>query len=100
MWVTRMNRMASMSIPPRCLHSTAASVGGPEIAQDYISRGWDYLNYKRHLHFQAEGTNTMDIDLDIICRMACCRKASRNIFPGRLRVRSRRSARSTAYVSR
>jgi len=44
-------------------NSMAASVGGADIAQDYISRGWDYLDYKRHLHFNALGTNSLDAEL-------------------------------------
>ncbi len=39
-------------------NSTAASVGGPAFAQDYISRGWDYLTYKRHLHIASEGQDS------------------------------------------
>ena len=61
--------------------STAASVGGPEIAEDYISRGWDYLNYKRHLHFQAEGTNAMDIDLRYYLSYGLLQKGIEEYFP-------------------
>lgn len=61
--------------------STAASVGGPEIAEDYISRGWDYLNYKRHLHFQAEGTNSMDIDLRYYLSYGLLQKGIEEYFP-------------------
>jgi hypothetical protein len=61
-------------------NTTAASVGGPEIAQDYISRGWDYLNYKRHLHFQAVGRNTMDIDLRYFLSYGLLQKGSEEYF--------------------
>jgi hypothetical protein len=61
--------------------STAASVGSPEIAQDYISRGWDYLNYKRHLHFQAEGTNTADLDLRYYLSYGLLQKGIEEYFP-------------------
>jgi hypothetical protein len=61
-------------------NSTAASVGGPEIAQDYISRGWDYLTYKRHLHFQAEGTNMMDLDLRYFLSYGLFQKGSEEYF--------------------
>jgi hypothetical protein len=62
-------------------NSTAASVGGPAFAQDYISRGWDYLNYKRHLHFEAEGRNWMDIDLRYFLSYGLLQKGSEEYFP-------------------
>ncbi len=62
-------------------NSTTASVGSPENAQDYISRGWDYLNYKRHLHFQAVGRNTMDIDLRYFLSYGLFQKGIEEYFP-------------------
>jgi len=62
-------------------NSTAASVGGPAIAEDYISRGWDYLNYRRHLHFQEFGTNAMDIDLRYFLSYGLLQKGSEEYFP-------------------
>jgi len=54
---------------------------GPEYAQDYISRGWDYLTYKRHLHFEAEGKNAMDIDLRYFLSYGLLQKGSDEYFP-------------------
>jgi hypothetical protein len=62
-------------------NTTAASVGGYEYAQDYISRGWDYLTYKRHLHFVAEGRNAMDIDLRYFLSYGLLQKGSEEYFP-------------------
>ena len=62
-------------------NSTAASVGGPDIAQDYISRGWDYLSYRRHLHFHALGTNSMDIDLRYFLPYGLLQKGREEYFP-------------------
>ncbi len=61
-------------------NSTAASVGGPNIAQDYISRGWDYLNYKRHLHFDALGPNSMDVELKYFLSYGLLQKGSEEYF--------------------
>ena len=61
-------------------NSTAASVGGPEIAQDYISRGWDYLNYRRHLHFGARDANEMDIDLRYFLTYGWLQKGAEEYF--------------------
>lgn len=62
-------------------NSTAASVGGPDIAQDYISRGWDFLSYRRHLHFHALGTNSMDIDLRYFLSYGLLQKGREEYFP-------------------
>jgi hypothetical protein len=62
-------------------NSTAASVGGPAIAQDYISRGWDYLTYRRHLHFGDVAKNTMDIDLRYFLSYGLLQKGSEEYFP-------------------
>ena len=62
-------------------NTTAASVGGLENAQDYISRGWDYLTYKRHLHFEAVGRNAMDIDLRYFLSYGLFQKGSEEYFP-------------------
>jgi len=44
-------------------NSAVASYGTPEIAQDYISRGWDYLGYKRHLQMHEHGLDSLDAEL-------------------------------------
>lgn len=62
-------------------NSTAASVGGTDVAQDYISRGWDYLYYRRHLHFHALGTNSMDIDLRYFLSYGLLQKGREEYFP-------------------
>lgn len=62
-------------------NSMAASVGGPDIAQDYISRGWDYMNYRRHLHFHAFGTNSMDVDFRYFLSYGLLQKGSEEYFP-------------------
>ena len=62
-------------------NSMAASVGGTEIAQDYISRGWDYLNYKRHLHFNVLGTNSLDVELRYFLSYGFLQKGSEEYFP-------------------
>lgn len=61
-------------------NSTAASVGGANIAQDYISRGWDYLNYRRHLHFDALGSNSMDVELRYFLSYGLLQKGSEEYF--------------------
>jgi outer membrane phospholipase A len=44
-------------------NSAVASYGTADIAQDYISRGWDYLGYKRHLQMHSHGLNSLDLEL-------------------------------------
>jgi hypothetical protein len=61
-------------------NSTAASVGSTQYAQDYISRGWDYLTYKRHLHFEADGRNWMGIDLRYFLTYGLLQKGSEEYF--------------------
>lgn len=61
-------------------NSMAASVGGADIAQDYISRGWDYLNYKRHLHFDVLGTNSLDVELRYFLPYGLLQKGSQEYF--------------------
>lgn len=61
--------------------STAASVGGADFAQDYISRGWDYLYYKRHLHFKVLGTNSLDVELRYFLSYGFFQKGSEEYFP-------------------
>lgn len=62
-------------------NSTASSVGGSAIAQDYISRGWDYLSYKRHLHFHTFGTNTLDFSFKYFLSYGLLQKGSEEYFP-------------------
>lgn len=44
-------------------NSAVASYGTPEIAQDYVSRGWDYLGYKRHLQMHSHGLDSLDAEV-------------------------------------
>jgi len=62
-------------------NSTAASVGGTDIAQDYISRGWDYIDYRRYLHFHALGTNSLDVDMRYFLSYGLLQKGSEEYFP-------------------
>lgn len=48
---------------PALFNSAVASYGSAEIAQDYISRGWDYLAYKRHLQMHRYGLNSLDAEM-------------------------------------
>lgn len=48
---------------PSLFSSAVASYGTPEIAQDYISRGWDYLGYKRHLQMHEHGLDSLDAEM-------------------------------------
>ena len=61
-------------------NSMVASVGGADIAQDYISRGWDYLDYKRHLHFNALGTNSLDFELKYFLSYGYLQKGREEYF--------------------
>ena len=80
-------------------NTTAASVGSPENAQDYISRGWDYLTYKRHLHFEAVGRNAMDIRSEIFSVLRLVPERQRRVFSlGSPASHHAPSARSTAYA--
>jgi len=45
---------------PALFDAAVASYGSPAIAQDYISRGWDYLGYKRHLQMHSYGVDSLD----------------------------------------
>jgi len=50
------------SVDSPALFATAvAEYGSPAIAQDYVSRGWDYLAYKRHLQMHGKfGLDSLD----------------------------------------
>jgi len=61
-------------------NSMAASVGGADIAQDYISRGWDYLSYKRHLHFDVLGINSLDVEFRYFLSYGLLQKGSQEYF--------------------
>jgi len=47
---------------PALFAAAVASYGSPEIAQDYMSRGWDYLDYKRHLQMHKWGLDSLDAE--------------------------------------
>lgn len=49
-------------------NAAVASYGSAEIAQDYISRGWDYLGYRRHVHLHDRGLNLFEVDLRLFLR--------------------------------
>lgn len=44
-------------------NSVAANFGSTDIAQDYVHRGWDYLDYRRHLHFDKNRIGVLDLEL-------------------------------------
>lgn len=48
---------------PALFAAAVASYGTPEIAQDYLSRGWDYLGYKRHLQMHEYGLDSLDAEV-------------------------------------
>jgi hypothetical protein len=49
---------------PALFAAAVASYGSPAIAQDYVSRGWDYLGYKRHLQMHGQfGMDSLDADV-------------------------------------
>jgi hypothetical protein len=48
---------------PALFDSAVASYGSPAIAQDYMSRGWDYLAYKRHLQLHEHGLDSVDAEV-------------------------------------
>ena len=52
------------SVDTQALYDAAvAAYGSPLIAQDYISRGWDYVGYTRHLQMHSHGLDSVDLDL-------------------------------------
>lgn len=53
---------------PALFASAVASYGSPQIAQDYMSRGWDYLGYKRHLQMHEHGLDSLDAELRYFLR--------------------------------
>ncbi|MEO8332550.1 MAG: hypothetical protein ABI479_08945 [Gallionella sp.] len=65
---------------PALFNSTAVSVGGVDIAQDYISRGWDYLGYKRHLFLQRFGLHSLDVELKYFLGYGLLQKGSEEYF--------------------
>ena len=81
MWGMPTNRTATIGIPSPLFISTAATVGGADFAQDYISRGWDFLYYKRHLHFKVLGTNSLHVELRYFLSYGLFQKGSEKYFP-------------------
>ncbi len=61
-------------------NSTAAIYGSPAIAQDYISRGWDYLGYKRHLQMHRYGLYSLDAELRYFLRHGLLQRTSEEFF--------------------
>lgn len=47
---------------PSAFNAVAANFGSTDIAQDYIHRGWDYLDYRRHLHFNRDRIGVLDAE--------------------------------------
>ena len=48
--------------------SAITSYGSAEIAQDYISRGWDYMGYKRHLQMHRHGLESLEVEAKYFLR--------------------------------
>lgn len=61
---------------PALFNSAVASYGTPEIAQDYISRGWDYLGYKRHLQMHSYGLDSLDAEMKYFLRHGLLQRTS------------------------
>ncbi len=62
-------------------NSAIASYGSADIAQDYVSRGWDYLGYQRHHHLDERGISTWDVDLRYFLRHGLLQRSSEEYWP-------------------
>lgn len=61
--------------------NTSASVGGDAIAQDYISRGWDYLGYRRHMYLERFGLYSFDAEFRYFLTYGLLQKGIEEYFP-------------------
>lgn len=66
---------------PTLFASTSASVGGDAIAQDYLSRGWDYLGYKRHMYLRRWGMYSIDAEFRYFLTYGYLQKGIEEYFP-------------------
>jgi hypothetical protein len=66
---------------PTLFNSAVASYGTTAIAQDYISRGWDYLGYKRHLQMHRYGLNSLDLELKYFLHHGIFQKTIEEYYP-------------------
>ena len=65
---------------PTLFASAVASYGTPEIAQDYVSRGWDYLGYKRHLQMHRYGLDSLDAEVKYFLRHGLLQGSSEEYY--------------------
>jgi hypothetical protein len=66
---------------PALFAAAVASYGSPAIAQDYMSRGWDYLGYKRHLQMHAHGLDSLDAEFRYFLRHGLLQAVSEEYNP-------------------
>ncbi len=47
---------------PEAFNAVANNFNSPQVAQDYINRGWDYLDYLKHFHFRQDNRASADVE--------------------------------------
>jgi hypothetical protein len=48
---------------PEAFDAIATNFGSTDVAQDYIHRGWDYLDYRKHFHLEKQWWSVFDVEL-------------------------------------
>lgn len=48
---------------PAAFDAVAANFSSTDVAQDYVHRGWDYLDLRRHSHFRVDRRASLDVEL-------------------------------------
>jgi hypothetical protein len=66
---------------PALFAAAVNSYGSPAIAQDYVSRGWDYLAYKRHLQMHDKfGLASLDAGIRYFLRHGLLQASSEEYY--------------------
>lgn len=61
-------------------NDVAANFGSTDIAQDYVHRGWDYLDYRRHLHFEKNRIGILDLELKYFLKHGLAQKTAMDTY--------------------
>ncbi len=66
---------------PEAFNAVAANFGSTDIAQDYIHRGWDYLDYRKHFHPAWERRAALDVELKYFLNHGLAQTNITEVYP-------------------
>ncbi len=66
---------------PAAFDAVATNFGSPDAAQDYVHRGWDYLDFRRHSHWRVDRRASLDIELKYFFNHGLLQKNITELYP-------------------